>query len=66
MGDLYVKCPRCDGRSQVYAYTRLPRLGEPARGEYFTCPLCYGTGEAEKAAAEEFALMHAEENEDAE
>ena len=54
MSDFYVKCPRCKGDRLVFAYTQQATDYTPSRGEYFTCPLCSGTGEAEATAAAEW------------
>lgn len=51
---LYVPCPRCKGNRIVFAYTHLRSDYQPSLGEYFTCPLCSGTGEADRASAEEW------------
>lgn len=51
----YIACPRCKGACQVFAYTELPEFGRPSVGEYFQCPLCLGTGEADAQEAAEWA-----------
>jgi hypothetical protein len=61
MSDLYVKCPRCSGRRQVFAYTDLGSDYQPSRGEYFNCPLCSGTGEADAQQAAEWIADHEED-----
>lgn len=43
----YVPCPRCYGHRQVWAIARESDGFRPSVGEYFTCPLCHGTAEAE-------------------
>lgn len=58
---LYVPCPRCKGERLVYAYTSPGNEFFPARGEYFTCPLCQGTGEADREEAERYQQDQAEE-----
>jgi DnaJ-class molecular chaperone len=51
---IYVKCPRCEGRCQVFAYTRIGNGFAPSEGEYFQCPVCHGTGEADEESAREY------------
>lgn len=58
---LYVPCPRCRGSRQVFAYTRLGNELRHATGEYFTCPLCHGTAEADREAAGRYIADQAEE-----
>lgn len=53
-GALYPHCPRCDGEKQVYAYTEQASDFGPGRGEYFDCPCCHATGEAEQSKAKAF------------
>lgn len=42
--ELYPQCPRCDGAKLISAQTRYGH-------EYLPCPLCHGTGEADRDAA---------------
>ena len=58
---LYVPCPRCKGDHVVFAYTSIGDGYTPSRGEYFTCPLCRGTGEADREEAAEFVADQEEE-----
>lgn len=58
---LYIPCPRCEGRCQVHVYTRLPTEFRPAVGEYISCPLCGGTGEAERETARRWIEDHEDE-----
>lgn len=57
-GDLYVPCPRCDGDRHVFAYTQPPTEYYRGVGEYFSCPVCGGTGEAEAEKAAEWVKEH--------
>lgn len=58
---LYVPCPRCQGDRQVYAYTKPPTDFFRGEGEYFTCPLCAGTAEADRESAAEWMKDHEDE-----
>ena len=49
---LYVTCPRCKGDGTVFAYTSIGNGFTPSVGEYFSCPLCHGTGEADRQLAD--------------
>jgi rubredoxin len=62
MSDLYVKCPRCSGDRLVFAYTDRGSDYRPSQGEYFRCPLCSGTGEAEAELAAEWTADHEEDD----
>ena len=57
---LYVPCPRCRGHRMVFATTYIGDGYTPSRGEYFTCPLCYGTGEADREEAAEWTKEQAD------
>lgn len=63
MADLYVPCPRCEGRCTVFAYTRPPTDFTAGVGEYFNCPLCGATGEADADSARAFVAELAEQEE---
>lgn len=64
MADGYIKCPRCRGSCQVFAYTEISNGFTPSRGEYFTCPLCGGTGEADADRAKEWSAANPHDEED--
>ena len=53
MSDLYVKCPRSRVHMMVSAVTEIGDGWRPTRREYFSCPLCSGTGEADANDARE-------------
>lgn len=57
----YVICPRCKGDRQIFAYTRLPGIGQPAQGEYFTCPPCSGTGTMDEEDAAQWRADNTDE-----
>lgn len=59
---LYVPCPRCKGERTVFAYTDHGGDYRPSCGEYFTCPLCSGTGEADRASADEWRAERANDD----
>jgi len=44
---LYARCPRCRGSKLVFAVVETGDAWRPSRGEYFSCPECSGTGEAD-------------------
>jgi uncharacterized protein CbrC (UPF0167 family) len=60
MSDLYVTCPRCEGRRWVLAYTYLGNEFRPSRSEMFDCPLCHATGEADAEHAAKWTCLQAE------
>lgn len=48
----------------VFAYTSIgDGFGRPSRGEYFNCPLCSGTGEADAKLAAEWVEAEREHEE---
>lgn len=49
--ELYVLCPDCGGDREITAYRSLEY---PHRATSFQCPLCGGTGEADRELAERF------------
>lgn len=60
MSDLYVTCPRCQGRRDIYVCTDPGNDFRPSRGEYVGCPLCHQTGEADADRATEYLADQAE------
>lgn len=53
-GELYVHCPRCNGRRMISVITRVGDGFRPSQGEYVDCPLCHATGEADADLALNF------------
>lgn len=55
-GELYPECPRCEGSRTVEAIVKLNGEYYQPVTEFFSCPLCSGTGEADAEKAEEWLL----------
>lgn len=61
--DLYVTCPRCEGRGDVSAITDPGNEFRPSRSETFDCPLCHGMKTIDRDKRDRYLRDHAEDEE---